>query len=95
MKVAVLSESAADEAAIRIFVDALRGELTTERPSIQLETQRMTEEARRLAQDLDELERWFPAGFGTFARDVRSWLTHRPRPKGFGWLEPTWRGGME
>ena len=42
-------------------------------PSLGLETRRATEEARRLAQDLQPLERYFPTGFGALARDVRSW----------------------
>jgi hypothetical protein len=45
----------------------------TDRPSIALETKRMTGEAQRLAQNLSELEKWFPNGFGALARDVRSW----------------------
>jgi hypothetical protein len=45
----------------------------TDRPSLQLETQRMIEEATRLAQNLIELERWFPNGFGALARVVRGW----------------------
>jgi hypothetical protein len=34
---------------------------------------RAVEEARRLAQNLAELETWFPNGFGALARDVRGW----------------------
>ena len=45
----------------------------TDRPSLVLETQRATEEAERLAQDLSTLEQLFPAGFGSLARDVRNW----------------------
>jgi len=45
----------------------------TPRPSRQLEQQRGTEEAQRLAQDLNLLERLFPIGFGSLAREVRSW----------------------
>jgi len=33
----------------------------------------VTEETRRLVQILDEFERCFPDGFGSFARDIRSW----------------------
>lgn len=45
----------------------------THRPSIQIETACMTQEARRLAAMVDELERWFPDGFGTLARAIRNW----------------------
>lgn len=45
----------------------------TDRPSLTLETQRATEEARRLIQNLTLLENLFPSGFGLLARDVRSW----------------------
>lgn len=45
----------------------------TDRPSLELETKRATEEAGRLVHDLDTLERFFPNGFGALARDVRSW----------------------
>ncbi len=34
---------------------------------------RMREEALRLAQDLFLLESYFPSGFGSLARKVRSW----------------------
>jgi hypothetical protein len=43
------------------------------RPSRQLEQQRGLEEAQRLAQDLNMLEKLFPIGFGSLARSVRSW----------------------
>ena len=45
----------------------------TSRPSLELETRRAIEEARRLAQDLQLLEQYFPTGFGALAREVRSW----------------------
>ena len=45
----------------------------TERPPIHLETQRMTEEALRLASILPELEKWFPGGFGAMVRAIRGW----------------------
>jgi hypothetical protein len=45
----------------------------TERPSLALETQRATEEARRLSQHLELLQSLFPIGFGALARDIRSW----------------------
>jgi hypothetical protein len=46
----------------------------SERVSLDHETRRMVEEARRLAADLAALGRWFPNGFGPFAADVRGWL---------------------
>jgi hypothetical protein len=45
----------------------------TDRPSIQIETLRAVEAAKRLANNLDELQLLFPNGFGAFARDVKSW----------------------
>lgn len=42
----------------------------TERPSLELETRRATEEARRLIKDIPTLERLFPLGFGAFIRDL-------------------------
>jgi hypothetical protein len=45
----------------------------TERPTISLETQCALDAARRLVQDLAELETWFPAGFGALADDIRNW----------------------
>ena len=42
------------------------------RPSLELETRRATEEARRLAQNLSLLEQCLPIGFGALARDARS-----------------------
>lgn len=45
----------------------------TPRPSRRLEQQRGIEEAQRLAQDLNLLEKLFPIGFGSLARSVRSW----------------------
>ena len=45
----------------------------TDRPSSEVRMKRATEEARRLVQILDELERCFPDGFGALARDIRSW----------------------
>jgi hypothetical protein len=53
----------------------------TDRPSIHRETQRMVEEAQRLANKLIELEKWFPGGFKPFADAVRSWIPPAvPRP---------------
>jgi hypothetical protein len=45
----------------------------TDRPSSAVRMMRVTEETRRLVQILDEFERCFPDGFGSFARDIRSW----------------------
>lgn len=44
-----------------------------DRPSSKVRMARVTDEARRLVEILDEFERCFPNGFGAFARDVRSW----------------------
>lgn len=57
---------------------ALRNQLKrdvygTDRPGRELSIARATEEAKRLVQILDEFERLFPDGFGSFARDIRSW----------------------
>jgi hypothetical protein len=48
----------------------------TDRPSLALETERATDAARRLVATpggLASLERLFPGGFATMAREVRSW----------------------
>jgi hypothetical protein len=45
----------------------------TERPSLQLETARATEAARRLTARLDEMTERFPHGFGPLASEIRSW----------------------
>jgi hypothetical protein len=45
----------------------------TDRPAPSVRMARATEEARRLVQILDEFERCFPDGFGSFASDIRSW----------------------
>jgi hypothetical protein len=57
---------------------ALRSQLKlniygTDRPAQEVRMARAVEEARRLVQILDEFERLFPDGFGSLARDVRSW----------------------
>lgn len=49
----------------------------TDRPSLELETKRAVEEARRIIQDLSAIETAFPVGFGFMANEIRSW-----RPKG-------------
>jgi hypothetical protein len=45
----------------------------TERPSLTLETQQAVAAAQCLIQSLSVLESLFPNGFGSLARDVRSW----------------------
>jgi hypothetical protein len=45
----------------------------TDRPSLQLETERATAAARRLAGSLDEVIERFPNGFGPLASEIRSW----------------------
>jgi hypothetical protein len=45
----------------------------TDRPSLEMGTQRAVEEAQRLVQDLALLESCFQIGFGSLARDVRNW----------------------
>jgi hypothetical protein len=45
----------------------------TDRPSLERETECATREAERLAQDLGQLEKFFPNGFGPLYREIRSW----------------------
>ncbi len=45
----------------------------TDRPSIELETEKAKEAAKRLCTDLETLERQFPIGFGTLAGALRGW----------------------
>ncbi len=45
----------------------------TDRPSIELETDRAKEEARRILDNITAIEMAFPAGFGSMAREIRSW----------------------
>jgi len=45
----------------------------TDRPSLPLETRRAREEAQRLCDKLDLLERSFPNGFGPFLSELRAW----------------------
>lgn len=45
----------------------------TDRPSIELETEKAREAAQRLAGDLSSLEQQFPIGFGTLAGALRGW----------------------
>jgi hypothetical protein len=52
----------------------------TDRPSLELETRHAIEETRRLTSNLALLEQRFPIGFGSLARDVRTWLTIEETP---------------
>jgi hypothetical protein len=45
----------------------------TDSPHLQLETECMEREALRLVQDIENLQNWFPNGFGVLADTVRSW----------------------
>jgi hypothetical protein len=45
----------------------------TSHPSLALETQKMTEAATRLSQNLSALEKLFPNGFGAMLKSLRSW----------------------
>jgi hypothetical protein len=45
----------------------------TDRPSLALETSGAIDEMHRVAQDLGQLERKFPVGFGSLLRDLRAW----------------------
>ncbi|MCH7812662.1 MAG: hypothetical protein IID40_01450 [Planctomycetes bacterium] len=47
----------------------------TDRPGLQLEIRRAQEEARRLAGDVECVERAFPGGFGSFADHLRRWTS--------------------
>jgi hypothetical protein len=47
----------------------------TDRPPLELETSRAVRQASRLVQNLLFLEQSFPDGFGSLAREVRSWVT--------------------
>jgi hypothetical protein len=51
-----------------------------DRPSLELETEKMVEEASRLSQRLALLVQSFPAGFGALYRDLVGWHTHLPNP---------------
>jgi hypothetical protein len=46
----------------------------TDRPSIELETERARAAAIRVAENLDELEARFPNGFGPLAAELRRWV---------------------
>jgi hypothetical protein len=39
----------------------------------EIKTQRQTEAAKRLAEDIEQLEKLFPEGFGRLAIEIRSW----------------------
>jgi hypothetical protein len=47
----------------------------TDRPSLELETNRALEEARRIIQNIKAIETAFPVGFGLMAAEIRSWQT--------------------
>jgi hypothetical protein len=47
----------------------------TERPTLDVQIRLAIQEANRLAGDLAAFEQNFPNGFGTFATEVRHWLT--------------------
>jgi hypothetical protein len=47
----------------------------TERPSIDLETACAVRAAKTLINELDRVEASFPHGFGSFAQDVRNWVS--------------------
>lgn len=51
----------------------------TDRPSLELETQRAVEEARRVSHNLPAIETAFPVGFGLMAREIRSWTGQRSK----------------
>ncbi len=46
----------------------------TDRPSLEFETQRAEEEARRIITNLMAIETSFPDGFGSMAKEIRSWV---------------------
>lgn len=45
----------------------------SDRPSIELETERAKEEARRIVDNIAAIELAFSAGFGSMAREICSW----------------------
>ncbi|HEV3081288.1 MAG TPA: hypothetical protein VG013_18535 [Gemmataceae bacterium] len=45
----------------------------TDRPSLELATERAVTEARRIITDVKAIESAFPTGFGLMAQEVRSW----------------------
>ena len=47
---------------------------STERPSVELQTECAVREARRIITDMNAIETAFPTGFGLMAREIRSWL---------------------
>jgi hypothetical protein len=46
----------------------------TDRPSLELETARAVSEAERIIKKIEDLEIAFPAGFGSMAKEIRSWV---------------------
>jgi hypothetical protein len=71
MKVGYYCESPADQAAMAVFTQVYG----TDRPSLELETKRALEEARRIIQNIKTIETAFPVGFGLMAAETRSWHT--------------------
>jgi hypothetical protein len=57
------------------FIRAKLKELVygTDHPSLELETECAEREARRIIADINAVETAFPAGFGSMAREIRSW----------------------
>ena len=47
----------------------------TDRPSLKLEEARAVQEMQRVVQDMEQLEKRFPAGCGSLVADLRSWVT--------------------
>lgn len=72
------------EAAWRVGLNAGRPPFTrpnlkklvygTDRPSLELETARAMEEARRIIGNMKAIEIAFPDGFGLMAKEIRSWI---------------------
>jgi hypothetical protein len=52
----------------------------TDRPSLELETERATQEAQRIINDISKIESAFPVGFGLMSKQIRSWKTPNPTP---------------
>ena len=50
----------------------------TDRPSLELETERAIREARRIIHDMKAIETAFPVGFGLMANEIRSWAAKQP-----------------
>lgn len=46
----------------------------TDRPGLELETERACEEAKRICNDLSRIEAAFPIGFAYMAAEIRTWM---------------------